>query len=77
VAPNRHDEAEEIVVVLGGGGKANLDGEIIELHPVDALRLSPAIARAFEAGPDGLELLVVGPHYENDGELLGTEIGES
>jgi quercetin dioxygenase-like cupin family protein len=71
---HRHDEAEEIVVVLGGSGNVNLDGEIVALKPFDAIRLAPKVVRAFEAGADGLELLVFGPHHQGDGELLGMEV---
>jgi hypothetical protein len=31
------------------------------------------VARAFEAGPDGLELLVFGPHHQGDGEILSED----
>jgi hypothetical protein len=37
---------------------------------MDAIRVAAEVARAFEAGPDGLELLVFGPHHEKDGEVL-------
>jgi len=37
---------------------------------LDAVRVSPAVTRAFEAGPDGLEVLAFGPHHEGDGELI-------
>jgi mannose-6-phosphate isomerase-like protein (cupin superfamily) len=67
---HRHKEAEEIYVVLGGSGKVNLDGEAIELGPLDAVRIAPPVVRAFAAGSDGLELLVFGPHREADGEFL-------
>ena len=67
---HRHDEAEEIYVVIGGSGRAVLDGEILELSHLDAIRVAPPVARAFEGGPDGLELLVFGPHHESDGEIL-------
>jgi mannose-6-phosphate isomerase-like protein (cupin superfamily) len=67
---HRHEQAEEIYVVLSGNGRAVLDGELVELRPMDALRVAPTVARAFEAGPDGLELLVFGPHHEGDGEIL-------
>lgn len=67
---HRHHQAEEIYVVIGGSGRANLDGETIELAPLDAVRVAPPVGRAFEAGPDGLELLVFGPHHEQDGEFL-------
>ena len=65
-----HHHAEEVVVVLSGSGRARLDDDLVELAPLDALRLSPGVKRRFEAGPDGMELLVFGPHVENDGELL-------
>jgi hypothetical protein len=29
---------------------------------------APDVARALEAGPDGLEFPVVGPHHQGDGE---------
>jgi quercetin dioxygenase-like cupin family protein len=67
---HRHDEAEEIYVVMGGSGQANLDGNVVDLRPFDALRLAPNVVRAFRSGADGLELLVFGPHHDGDGELL-------
>src|SRR5579884_2205173 len=67
---HRHDQAEEIYVVIGGGGRMVLDGEVTELRTLDAVRVAPPVARAFEAGPDGLEILAFGPHHEGDGEIL-------
>ena len=67
---HRHDQAEEIYVILGGSGKIKLDDELIDVHPRDAIRVSPHVARAFEAGPDGLEFLATGPHHPGDGELV-------
>lgn len=67
---HRHDEAEDIYVVLRGSGRASLDGEFVDLHPLDALRVAPPVVRAFEAGPEGLEFLAFGPHHERDGEIL-------
>jgi len=65
-----HHDAEEVVVVLSGSGRAKLDDDLVELAPLDAVRLSPGVKRRFEAGPDGMEFLVFGPHVEGDGELL-------
>jgi mannose-6-phosphate isomerase-like protein (cupin superfamily) len=70
VPDHRHNHAEEIYVVLSGGGRAKLDDEILELEPMDALRIAPAVARGFEAGPSGLELLVFGPHRPGDAEAV-------
>lgn len=67
---HRHEEAEEIYVVLNGSGRVKLDDEVVAIGPLDAIRVSPEVARAFEAGPDGLELLAFGPRHEGDGELL-------
>jgi mannose-6-phosphate isomerase-like protein (cupin superfamily) len=64
-----HDDAEEVYVVLSGGGRMRLDDEIVEIGRLDAIRVAPAVKRAFEAGPDGLELLAFGAHHENDGQL--------
>ena len=67
---HRHKSAEEVYVVLAGSGKVKLDDELVELAPLDAVRVSPGVTRAFEAGPDGLEVLIFGPHVEGDGELV-------
>jgi len=68
---HRHEDAEEIYVVLSGNGRIKLDDEIEEVGPMDAIRIAPSVARAFEAA-DGapLELLVFGPHHDKDGELI-------
>ena len=65
---HRHQRAEEIYVVLEGGGKIKLDDELVEVRPRDAVRVAPRVARAFEAGPDGLEFLAFGPRHPVDGE---------
>jgi mannose-6-phosphate isomerase-like protein (cupin superfamily) len=67
---HRHDKAEEVYLVLAGSGRVKLDEEILEIKRLDAIRVSPETARAFEAGPDGLELVVFGPHLSGDGEIL-------
>jgi mannose-6-phosphate isomerase-like protein (cupin superfamily) len=65
---HRHREAEEVYVIIGGSGKVKLDDEVIEVRRYDAIRVAPGVARAFEAGPDGLEFLAAGPHHPGDGE---------
>jgi mannose-6-phosphate isomerase-like protein (cupin superfamily) len=71
---HRHDKAEEVYVVIAGTGRINLDGEVVELQRLDAVRVAPAVARAFEAGPEGLELLAFGPRHEGDGELIHDDV---
>ena len=67
---HRHDDAEEIYVVVSGSGRVKLDDEVVEIAPLDAIRVAPAVTRAFEAGGEGLELIACGPHHEGDGELI-------
>jgi mannose-6-phosphate isomerase-like protein (cupin superfamily) len=67
---HRHEDAEEVYVVLAGAGRVKLDEEVVEISRLDAIRVAPGVTRAFEAGPDGLELLVFGPRREGDGELI-------
>lgn len=65
---HRHAEAEEIYVVLRGSGRVKLGDEILDVAPLDAIRVAPATPRAFDAGVDGLELLAFGAHHAGDGE---------
>jgi mannose-6-phosphate isomerase-like protein (cupin superfamily) len=67
---HRHNEAEEIYLVLSGSGRVKLDEDIFEIGRLDAIRVSPKTTRAFEAGPDGLEYVAFGPHCAGDGELI-------
>jgi mannose-6-phosphate isomerase-like protein (cupin superfamily) len=55
-----HKTQEEIYVAVRGSGRMKVDDEIIELVEWDAVRVPPGSWRGYEAGPDGLELLVVG-----------------
>jgi quercetin dioxygenase-like cupin family protein len=55
-----HREQEEAYVVVGGSGRMLLDGDTIELRQWDAVRVAPDVVRAFEAGPEGREIIAVG-----------------
>ncbi len=55
-----HRTQEEVYVVVRGGGRMKLDDEIVELRRWDAVRVPPGTWRGYEAGPDGLELIVIG-----------------
>src|SRR4051812_27386948 len=55
---HRHEEAEEVYVVVSGTGRIKLGEEILDVGPLDAVRVAPEVARAFEASGDApLELL--------------------
>ncbi|MDX6659720.1 MAG: hypothetical protein QOJ55_542 [Solirubrobacteraceae bacterium] len=67
---HRHDEAEEVYVVLSGSGRVKLDDAILEIEALDAIRVAPGVTRKFEAGSDGIELVAFGPRHDGDGELI-------
>ena len=55
-----HATQEEVYVVVRGSGRMKVDDEVVELEEWDALRVPPGVWRGYEAGPDGLEILVIG-----------------
>jgi mannose-6-phosphate isomerase-like protein (cupin superfamily) len=68
---HRHDEVEEVYVIVGGSGRVKLDDDVLELKRLDAVRVSAGVTRAFEAGDDGLELVAFSPRRADDrGEII-------
>ncbi|HEX3561597.1 MAG TPA: cupin domain-containing protein [Solirubrobacterales bacterium] len=67
---HKHGEMEEIYVVLSGTGRVKLDDEIEDVGPLDAVRIAPAVTRAFEAGDDDLVLLAFSPRAQGDAEIV-------
>ena len=67
---HRHEQVEEMYVVLSGAGRMKVDDDILELRERDVVRVAPHSIREFEAGPDGIELLAAGGHAKGDGETI-------
>jgi len=57
---HKHSEQEEVYVLLSGSARLKLDDEILELEPLDAVRIGTGTMRAMEAGPDGAEYIAFG-----------------
>ena len=68
---HRHQAQEEAYVVVSGSGRIKLEDEVRDLEQWDVIRVAPEVVRAFEAGPDGLDLIAIGgPKPEGgDGQL--------
>jgi mannose-6-phosphate isomerase-like protein (cupin superfamily) len=70
---HRHRNQEEVYVVVGGGGRAKVEHEIVELRPWDALRVPNDTMRGFEAGPEGMEVIAIGAPNTGPGDAEMTE----
>lgn len=69
-----HERQEELYVVVRGSGRMKIDDEVVDLAEWDTVRVSPGSWRGYEAGPDGLEILVIGaPNLGDDprGDVTG------
>jgi mannose-6-phosphate isomerase-like protein (cupin superfamily) len=67
-----HEKQEEIYLVLSGRGRIKLDGEIVDLAPLDAVRIAAPTMRAVEAGSEGIEYVVFGAPRgdQNDAQMV-------
>jgi quercetin dioxygenase-like cupin family protein len=63
-----HREQEEAYLVVAGSGRILLDDEIQELGTWDVIRVAPEVVRAFEAGPDGLDIVAIGGPKPEEGD---------
>jgi quinol monooxygenase YgiN/mannose-6-phosphate isomerase-like protein (cupin superfamily) len=64
-----HHLDEEIYVILGGSGRVAVDDQVREVRRLDSIRVAPGSTRAFEAGPNGLEILALGAHHADDAQV--------
>jgi mannose-6-phosphate isomerase-like protein (cupin superfamily) len=57
---HHHREQEEAYLIIAGSGRILIDTEAHDLRQWDVIRVGPSAVRAFEAGPDGLDVVAVG-----------------
>jgi mannose-6-phosphate isomerase-like protein (cupin superfamily) len=63
-----HREQEEVYLVVSGSGRMKLDDDEVDLRQWDVVRVAPATVRAFESGPDGIEVIAIGSDRPEDGD---------
>jgi len=68
-----HNVQEEVYVVLSGSARLKLDDEVIELKPLDAVRIHKDTMRNFEGGPEGAEVLAIGAPNTGPGDAPVTQ----
>ena len=57
---HKHEDQEEVYVVVRGSARVKVDDEVVELAEWDAIRFDTKTMRNVEAGPDGVEYLAFG-----------------
>ena len=70
---HRHTHAEEFYVVIAGSGRVKLGDDVIDVGRLDAFRVAPQTLRAWEGGPEGLEVLSFGARNEGDAERIPSD----
>ncbi|MEA2252277.1 MAG: hypothetical protein QOJ82_2285 [Solirubrobacteraceae bacterium] len=68
-----HREQEEAYVVVAGSGRVRLDDEVRDIRQWDVVRVAPEVVRAFESGPDGLELIAIGGPKPDESDGVRSE----
>lgn len=68
-----HKVQEEVYVVVNGSGRALLDGKVEELKQWDVLRVAPEAVRSFEAGAEGMDLIIAGGPKPEGGDGVKAE----
>lgn len=68
---HHHGDVEEIYLVTSGSGRFAIGDEVVDVRPLDAVRIAAGVPHRAEAGPDGLEFVAFGPPGEGEAaELL-------
>jgi uncharacterized cupin superfamily protein len=63
---HRHDEQEEVYIVISGSARVRVDDDVVDLRAWDAIRIPPGTMRGLEGGDDGAEVLAYGaPNTDN------------
>ena len=57
---HRHNQQEEIYLVVSGSARLKLDDEVLDLKPFDAVRIPKETMRNLEGGPEGAEIIAFG-----------------
>jgi mannose-6-phosphate isomerase-like protein (cupin superfamily) len=65
---HNHNVQEEVYVILSGSARLKLDDEVLELKPMDAVRVHKDTMRNFEGGPEGVEVLAIGAPSTGPGD---------
>ena len=61
---HKHEQQEEVYVVVRGSGRVKVEDDIVELGQWDAIRFDKDTMRDMEGGADGCEYLAFGAGHD-------------
>ena len=68
---HRHEDQEEVYVIVRGSARIKVDDEIVEVGEWDAIRFDTNTMRDVEAGKDGVEYIAFGAGEDpRDAEMV-------
>jgi mannose-6-phosphate isomerase-like protein (cupin superfamily) len=57
---HRHEQQEEVYLVVAGSARVKLDDDVVELSAWDAVRIPPGMIHSLEAAAEGAEIVAFG-----------------
>ena len=63
---HRHEDQEEVYVVIRGSARIKVGDDVLELGELDAVRVPGDTLRNLEGGPDGAEVIAFGERAGED-----------
>ena len=63
---HRHEDQEEVYVVIRGSARLKVGDDVLELAELDAVRVPGDTLRNLEGGPDGAEVIAFGERAGED-----------
>jgi uncharacterized cupin superfamily protein len=63
---HRHEDQEEVYVVIRGSARIKVGDDVLELAELDAVRVPGDTLRNLEGGPDGAEVIAFGERAGED-----------
>ena len=68
---HRHEDQEEVYVVVRGSARIKVGDDVLELAELDAVRVDGRTVRNLEAGPEGAEVIAFGERAgEDESEMV-------
>jgi quercetin dioxygenase-like cupin family protein len=70
---HRHEDDEEVYLVLSGSGRFKVGDDVFDVGPRDLVFVPPSAMRGWECDEGGMEMIAFGAHTEGDAASMDQE----